>query len=178
MTYTSLILTPEIQSHLAKGYQKKTLIGSASSAESDLENSAGRGYKIPNGVIYTTVVDMAKFASFLMGKGPADVLAPSRLFLYQDQYAVSTGAPLRLKMTVLGPALQVRGIDGYGLGIMSIRRGGYTATGHNGAVSGFSAGLYMNRAAGVAVIVLSSANGDGAVDVRELALRALDLLSK
>ena len=37
MTHTSLVLTPEIQSHVAKGYQKKTLIGSASSAESDLE---------------------------------------------------------------------------------------------------------------------------------------------
>lgn len=113
-----------------------------------------------------------------MGKGPADVLAPARLLLYEDQYVVSTGAPVHLKMTILGPALQVRGIDGYGLGIMSIRRRGYTATGHGGAVSGFSAGLYMNRAAGVAVIVLSSANGDGAVDVRDLALRALDDLSK
>jgi hypothetical protein len=45
---------------------------------------------------------MAKFASFLLGKGPADVLAPSRLFLYQDQYVVSTGAPVHLKMTVRG----------------------------------------------------------------------------
>jgi CubicO group peptidase (beta-lactamase class C family) len=178
MTHTSLVLTPEIQSHVARGYQKKTLIGSASSAESDLENSEGRGYKIPNGAIYTTVGDLAKFASFLMGKGPADVLAPSRLVLYQEQYVTSTGAPVHLKMTVLGPALQIRGIDGYGLGIMSIHRGRYTAEGHGGLVSGFSAGLFMNRAAGVAVIVLSSASGDGAVDVRELALRALDLLSK
>jgi CubicO group peptidase (beta-lactamase class C family) len=177
MTHTSLVLTPQVQSHLAKGYQTN-LVGSASSAESDLENRTGRGYKVPNGAIYTTVGDLAKFASFLMGKGPADVLAPARLLLYEDQYVVSTGAPVHLKMTILGPALQVRGIDGYGLGIMSIRRRGYTATGHNGAVSGFSAGLYMNRAAGVAVIVLSSANGDGAVDVRDLALRALDDLSK
>jgi CubicO group peptidase (beta-lactamase class C family) len=177
MTHTSLVLTPEVRSHLAKGYQTN-LIGARSSAESDLENRAGRGYKVPNGAIYTTVGDMAKFASFLMGKGPADVLAPSILLQYQDQYVVPTGAPVRLKMTVLGPGLQLRGIDGYGLGIMFIRKGRYTAEGHGGSVSGFSAGLYMNRAAGVAVIVLSSANGDGAVNVRELALRALDLLSK
>jgi CubicO group peptidase (beta-lactamase class C family) len=177
MTHTSLVLTPEMQSHLAKGYEK-TLMGSASSAESDLENRAGRGYKVPNGAMYTTVDDLAKFASFLMGKGPADVLAPSRLLLYQDRYVASTGAPVHLKMTVLWPALQVQGIDGYGLGIMAIQRGRYTAEGHGGSVSGFSAGLYVNRAAGVAVIVLSSANGNGAVDVRELALRALDLLSK
>ena len=56
--------------------------------------------------------------------------------------------------------------------------GGDIAEGHNGAVSGFSAALYMNRAAGVAVVVLASAVGDGAVDVGELALQALDALSK
>jgi CubicO group peptidase (beta-lactamase class C family) len=177
MTHTSLVLTPEVQSHLAKGYQTN-LIGSASSADSDMENRMGRGYKVPNGAIYTTVGDLAKFASFLMGKGPADVLAPAKLLHYQDQYVVSTGAPLRLKMTVLGPGLQLRMIDGYGLGLMLIRKGRYVAAGHGGSVDGFSAGLYMNRAAGVAVVVLSSANGDGALNVRELALQALDTLSK
>jgi CubicO group peptidase (beta-lactamase class C family) len=121
---------------------------------------------------------MAKFASFLMGKGPADVLATSVLLHYQDQYVVSTGAPLRLRMTVLGPGLQLRRMNGYGLGIMYIHEGRYIAAGHGGAVSGFSSALYMNRAAGVAVVVLSSAIGDEAVNVRELALRALDALSK
>lgn len=106
---------------------------------------------------------MAKFASFLMGKGPADVLAPSRLLHYQDQYVVPTSGP---------------GIDAYGLGIMFIREGRYIAAGHGGAVSGFSAALYMNRAASFAVVVLSSAIGNGAVNVQELALRALDALSK
>jgi CubicO group peptidase (beta-lactamase class C family) len=177
MTHTSLVLTPEVQSHLAKGYQTN-LIGSDSSAESDLENRTGRGYKVPNGAIYTTVGDMAKFASFLMGKGPADVLAPDRLLHYQDQYIVSTGAPVRLRMTVLGPGLQQRTIDGYGLGMMFVRKGKYIAAGHGGSVNGFSAALYMNRAAGVAVVVLSSANGDGATNVQEFALRALDALSK
>jgi CubicO group peptidase (beta-lactamase class C family) len=177
MTHTSLVLTPEVQSHLAKGYQTN-LIGSDSSAESDLENRTGRGYKVPNGAIYTTVGDMAKFASFLMGKGPADVLAPDRLLHYQDQYIVSTGAPVRLRMTVLGPGLQLRTIDGYGLGMMFVRKGKYIAAGHGGSVNGFSAALYMNRAAGVAVVVLSSANGDGATNVQEFALRALDALSK
>jgi CubicO group peptidase (beta-lactamase class C family) len=177
MTNTSLVLTPEVQSHLAKGYQTN-LIGSPSAAESDLENRTGRGYKVPNGAIYTTVGDMAKFASFLMGKGPPDVVAPSRLLYYQDQFVVSMGAPLRLRMTVLGPALQLRRSGGYGLGIMFVREGRYIAAGHGGLVSGFSSALYFNRTDGVAVVVLSSATGDGAVDVRGLALRALDALSK
>jgi CubicO group peptidase (beta-lactamase class C family) len=163
MTHTSLVLTPEVQSHLAKGYEMTNLMGSPSSAESDRENRTGRGYKVPNGAIYTTVGDMAKFASFLMGKGPADVLAPSRLLHYQDQYVVRTGEPR---------------FGGYGLGIMFTRERRYIAAGHGGAVSGFSAALYMNRAANVAVVVLGSAVGNGAVDVQELALRALDALSK
>jgi CubicO group peptidase (beta-lactamase class C family) len=163
MTHTSLVLTPYVRSNLAKGYQKTNLTGSPSSAESDLENRMGRGYKVPNGAIYSTVGDMAKFASFLMGRGPADVLTPSRLLYYQTHYVVPTNEP---------------GIDGYGLGIMFIRERRYIAAGHGGAVSGFSAALYMNQPAGVAVVVLSSAIGNGAVDVRELALRALDVLSK
>ena len=162
MTHTSLVLTPEVQSHVAKGYQAN-LTGYASSTESDMESKTGRGYKVPNGAIYTTVGDMAKFASFLMGKGPADVLAPSRLLHYQNQYVVPTGGPNG---------------GGYGLGIMFIRDGKNIAAGHSGAVSGFSAVLYMNREAGVAVVVLASAIGRGAVNVDELALRALDALSK
>jgi CubicO group peptidase (beta-lactamase class C family) len=162
MTHTSLVLTPEVQSHLAKGFQMN-LTGSLSSAESDQENRTGRGYKVPNGAIYTTVGDMAKFASFLMGKGPTDVISPSKLLRYQNQYVVHTDEP---------------GVGGYGLGIMFIREGKFIAAGHSGAVSGFSAALYMNREVGIAVVVLSSAIGKGAVNVDELALRALDALSK
>jgi CubicO group peptidase (beta-lactamase class C family) len=69
MTHTTLELTPDVQRHLAKGYEMA--MGLRSSFESDAENKKGRGYKVPNGAIYTTVGDMAKFASFLMGDGPA-----------------------------------------------------------------------------------------------------------
>jgi CubicO group peptidase (beta-lactamase class C family) len=106
---------------------------------------------------------MAKFASFLMGKGPENVLAPAKLIRYQNQYVVPTGQAIP---------------GGYGLGIMFIRMGRYIAEGHNGAVSGFSAALYMDREAGVAVVVMSSASGVGSVNADVLALRALDALSK
>ena len=59
-----------------------------------------------------------------------------------------------------------------------MRRDGYTAFGHGGAVAGYQAGLYMNRQAGIGVIVLSNAIGGDAVGVDGLALRSLDLLSK
>ena len=98
-----------------------------------------------------------------MGDGPANVLAPARLLHYQNHYVVSTGSA--------GPG-------GYGLGIAFVREGKYLAEGHGGAVSGFSAALYLNREEQVAVVVLSSAVGNGSVNVDGLALQALDILSR
>jgi CubicO group peptidase (beta-lactamase class C family) len=161
MTHTTLELTPDVQRHLAKGYEMA--MGLRSSFESDAENKKGRGYKVPNGAIYTTVGDMAKFASFLMGDGPASVLAPARLLHYQNDYVIPTGTT---------------NSGGYGLGMMFLRLGKAIVKGHGGEVSGYSAALYLNRDAKVAVIVLSSAGGNGSVNVDALALRALDILSK
>ena len=61
---------------------------------------------------------------------------------------------------------------------MFIRYQKFVAEGHSGAVSGFNAALYINRKANIAVVVLVSALGDGAVNADALALRALDILSK
>jgi hypothetical protein len=59
-----------------------------------------------------------------------------------------------------------------------IRRDNYIAFGHTGAVAGYQAGLYVNRDANVGVIVLANAIGSDTVGTGELALKALDLLSK
>jgi CubicO group peptidase (beta-lactamase class C family) len=161
MTHTSPILTPEVQAHLAEGYEKNG--GMVSSSAASQENKDGRGYKVPNGAIYTTVGDLAKFASFLLGNGPPSVLDPNKLLYYQNQFIVPTGG--------LAPG-------GYSLGIMFIRYGKYVAEGHSGAVSGFNAALYINHKANIAVVVLVSAVGSGAINADSLALRALDVLSK
>jgi len=59
-----------------------------------------------------------------------------------------------------------------------MRRDNYVAFGHGCAVSGYQAALYMNRNAGIGVIMLSNTLGDGALDTTDLTLRSLDLLSK
>jgi len=61
---------------------------------------------------------------------------------------------------------------------MVMKRPTYTAVGHGGDVAGYEAALYMNRAAGIGVIVLANSTGDHALDSDALALDALDLLSK
>jgi CubicO group peptidase (beta-lactamase class C family) len=161
MTNTSLVLTPEMAPHLSKGYDVAQ--GKVDSETALRENQGGRGYKVPNGAIYTTVGDMARFASFLMGHGPESVLKKSSLDNDLTRFAVQADFQLD---------------SGYGIGAFVTHRDTYTAFGHGGAVAGYQAALYLNREAGVGVILFANALGPGAVDTDGLALKALDILSK
>jgi len=133
--------------------------GGVDSETAQRENETGRGYKVPNGAIYTTVGDLAHFASFLMGQGPESVLKIATLENFQMQSIV----PADLELT-----------HGYGVGFEVERRENYTEFGHGGAVAGYTASLLMNRKTGVGVIVLSN----GAANPTSIAQRALDILSK
>jgi CubicO group peptidase (beta-lactamase class C family) len=137
--------------------------GGKINTETPRREQAGRGYKVPNGAIYTTVTDLARFASFLMGNGPDIVLKTRSLGQYLDQIEVPSNSRLS---------------EGYGLGFVVMRRDQYTAFGHGGEVPGYEAALYMNRDADVGFIVLTNASGPGSVDPEDLALPSLDLLSK
>jgi hypothetical protein len=66
----------------------------------------------------------------------------------------------------------------YGLGGVVVKRPAYTAVGHDGDVAGYEAALYMNRGAGIGVIVLANSTGDDALDSDAFALDVLDVLSK
>jgi len=93
-----------------------------------------RGYKVPNGGIYSTVLDMAKFAAALMGESPVQIL---------------TDAGRRDMMTPQAPA------DAYGLGL-SVRRseGGVMMVGHGGSVAGYNAQLVFDPESKVGVAML------------------------
>lgn len=84
---------------------------------------------MPNGAVYTTVGDLAKFASFLMGNGPDDVLKITSLHHDLDQVIV----PSNSRMT-----------EGYGLGFMVRRRAEYVAFGHGGDLAGYEAAMYVD----------------------------------
>jgi CubicO group peptidase (beta-lactamase class C family) len=160
MRHTTLELTPDMLPHLSKGYQ---VDGGNVDADLPQREHNGRGYKVPNGAIYTTVEDLAHFASFLLGKGPNSVLTTATLEHSLMQLAVQSDFRLS---------------SGYGLGFLVIRRDSYLAFGHDGNVAGYQAALYMNRDRSTGVIMLANAVGTGALDTQALALRSLDLLSK
>jgi CubicO group peptidase (beta-lactamase class C family) len=158
MTHTALDWSPEMLPHLSKGYQP-TGPTAVDSEVAQRERETGRGYKVPNGAIFTTVGDLARFASFLMGQGPETVLKTASL----ENFQLHSIVPADLALT-----------SGYGIGFMAERREGYSEFGHGGSVAGYTADLQMNRKTGVGVIVFSN----GAANPTAIATQALNILSK
>ena len=158
MAHTALERNDQMRAHLSKGYQ---VMGpnEVDSAIAQRENETGRGYKVPNGAIYTTVADLGRFVSFLLGQGPDGVLKPATLQRFQTQIMVPADSGLN---------------SGYGVGFQVDRRENYVAMGHGGAVAGYTAMLLMNRPKGVGVVVFSN----GAANPAAIAERALDVLSR
>lgn len=158
MTSSSLDRNPAMMVHLSKGYQ----VTGPSTVDAEIaqrEHETGRGYKVPNGAMYTTVSDLSRFASFLMGEGPENVLKKASLQRFQAQSIVPGDVTLNF---------------GYGIGFSVDRRDGYVAFGHGGSVAGYTAMLLINRAKGVGVVALSN----GAANPSVISEKALDMLSK
>ncbi len=151
MEHTAFELNEKIRADLAKGYHD-------SDWRMPLEQHKGRGYKVPNGALYSTVGDMARFLSFEMEHGPNGVLKKTSLYLNFMQVYSATGDLAH----------------GYGIGFEARRRGSLVAYGHGGAVVGYPAAAYFNRESGKGVIVLANASGAGGIDVVYLAMRILE----
>lgn len=144
---------------IAKGYEIDR-DGDVSS-EAPQREHAGRGYKVPNGAIYTTVGDLAKFVAFELGEGPESVLKRSTL---DDNYARVNSSNGRLD-------------SGYGVGFQLTRRGEHVFLGHGGSVAGYTAQAWVHRPSKTGVIVLRNAGG-GRFQLGELTFRALEELAK
>jgi len=148
---------PAIGPVIAKGYAIRggALDGSAPEREHE-----GRGYKVPNGALYTTVGDLAKFLSFELGHGPSAVLSPKAR---DGNYSRVLSASGTLD-------------SGYGIGFQATRRGANVFIGHGGSVAGYSAAAHVHRPSQTGIIVLRNVGG-GPVSVGGLALRALEILA-
>jgi CubicO group peptidase (beta-lactamase class C family) len=140
MTSSAFEPNDAIKARISKGYHvgKDKL-----DTETPQREHLGRGYKVPNGAIYTTVEDLAKFVLFEMGEGPTSVLSKENL---EDHYKriISSGASLQ---------------SGYGTGVEVLRQGDLIALGHGGAVAGYLAAAYFDRTTKNGGIVLRNATG-------------------
>lgn len=150
MTSSGFVVTPELAEHLAVG----TSNGRDGTLDRDTpaREHIGRGYKVPNGGIYATVGDLARFMGALSGRTSAQVLGPgTRALLLEDQ---TPG-------------------DGYSFGFQ-VRDlpDGTRVIGHGGSVAGYTATLVFEPVSGVGVVLLRSYNR-GATNLGQAALGVL-----
>jgi CubicO group peptidase (beta-lactamase class C family) len=157
MTHTAFEPNSVIEPKLAKGYSVR---GSKVDAEVPQREHAGRGYKVPNGALYTTVDDLARFVAFELGEGPETVLKKDTLAA-NFRRVTATASDLK---------------SGYGVGFAVAREGDWLFCGHNGAVAGYQADAIFNRPSKVGFIILRNVSG-GKFDVHGLATKSLAILS-
>lgn len=147
---TFILDDPELIGRMSVGYSRDGDTGELS-AERATREHFGRGYKVPNGGIYSTVEDLAAFAAALLGRGPVQILGPeSRRELFTPQ----------------APA------DGYGLGFSVEEEDGARVVGHGGSVAGYNARLAFELETGLGVAMLRTTSYEP--PVRELLLELVD----
>jgi CubicO group peptidase (beta-lactamase class C family) len=155
MKQTDFVPTPEIRKVLAKGYELRN--GKPDGAQAAREHD-GRGYKVPNGAIYTTVGDLAKFVSLWLQEGPETVLKRETIRDNLSRTGSATG-----DLT-----------SGYGIGFQVTRRGTTVFYGHGGSVAGYRAQMLFHPATKTGVIVLRNVGG-GPFNPSAVAERVLTL---
>jgi CubicO group peptidase (beta-lactamase class C family) len=158
MSNTVFEPTPAMKANLARGYDIDRE-GKISWAASERE-WAGRGYRVPNGALISTMRDLAKFVAWELGSGPDSVLKRET---QRDNYS-----------RVLIAAGDMR--SGYGIGFQVARRGAIVAQGHGGTTSGFLSQALFDRESRTGVIVLRNVTG-GKLDPNAVAMRMLEIVS-
>jgi CubicO group peptidase (beta-lactamase class C family) len=143
---TFIVNRPDMWARLAVGYDQDSETRAVSSGQSTREH-LGRGYKVPNGGIYSTVGDLARFAAAMMGESGSPILsAESR----------------REMLTPQPPA------TAYGLGFRLVGE----VAGHGGSVAGYNAELTFHLPSKLGVVVLRTTSYSPPADM--LLLRLLN----
>jgi CubicO group peptidase (beta-lactamase class C family) len=133
MTGSTFVVDEELMPRLAKGYQNGR---NGIDAETPAREHAGSGYKVPNGGVYSTVADLARFAGAVSGTPGLRILSEG-----------SRNEMLRVQ-TPEDPR------NGYGLGLAIEQDGEKRLASHGGSVAGYTAHLAFDPDARVAVILL------------------------
>lgn len=154
MTRTGWEPVGALRSDLAHGYTRRD--GRPDRTQPDRELD-GRGYRVPNGNLFSTVNDLARFVMWETGTLDAPVIRrETQMFNYARTHSAN-GA-----MT-----------SGYGLGFTVTRRGDLVALGHGGSTAGYRASALFDPRTRTGVVVLRNAEG-GSFDAGAVALRILE----
>lgn len=134
MESTTFVMTPALFPRLSRGYG-----GSGDAAPDTLapaREHRGRGYKVPNGGIYSTVHDLARFMAAVGGTSEPAILSPS-----------SRAELLRVQTPDGGESRY-----GLGFSIQDAEMG--RIVGHGGSVAGYHAYLLLHPESRIGVILL------------------------
>jgi CubicO group peptidase (beta-lactamase class C family) len=157
--------TPDIRKNLAHGFTRATRQAPPDGAAPDRELD-GRGYRVPNGALFSTINDLAKFVSWELGIGPAGLIKKETQDANYLRVYSATDTRTALTMS-----------SGYGLGFQATRRGDAVFLGHGGSTSGYHSSVLFHRPSRLGVVVLRSCDAC-AVDAGPVALQILDKLVK
>lgn len=157
MSRSAMEATPEMRRDLAHGYQRRQ--GSEPSRANGDRELDGRGYRVPNGALFSTIHDLAKFVAWELGEGPDGVLKKETQDANYARAFFSNAA-----MT-----------SGYGVGFQITRRGDVVMIGHGGSTAGYHASALVHRPSKLGVIVLRNCDSC-TVDAGPVAARTLERL--
>ncbi len=158
MSSSGFVVTAAMAERLATGYVRRR--DGTVDAETPWAEHVGRGYKVPNGGIYSTVGDLARFIAGLTGAGSARLLGPEALRLVRVSQTPEGDTP-------------------YSFGFSIARRDGSPdLLGHGGSVAGYNAQITFEPESGIGVILLRNYGG-GVTDLgraaQELVWRLVEL---
>jgi len=141
MTSSTFIIDDRLQPSLSVGHANSPE-GEVNTERPALEHD-GRGYKVPNGGVYSTVDDLAAFAAGVMGRG--------RPPLFTDA----------MRAEVLSVQTPESPDSGYGLGFSINTVDDRVFAGHGGSVAGYTAYLLFEPATGLTAVLLRNYNRGG-----------------
>ena len=140
MESSTFIIGEDLRPLLTAGYANRR--DGTVNAESPAREHAGRGYKVPNGGIYSTVADLARFSSGIMGTSPVAILNSAN------------------RAEVLRVQTPEEGRGRYSLGFsIQITDEGHKLAGHGGSVAGYTAHLLFHPESGIGVVLLRNYGG-------------------
>ena len=114
----------------------------------------GRGWRLPNGGLYSTVEDLARFVAFESGAENAAVLSKKTL---ESNFVRVQSAYTNFEY-------------GYGIGFQVRRRGNLVAIGHDGVVAGYQSSAWFDSKTRIGVVTLTTRQE------KFLGLRALEII--
>ena len=124
---------------LATGYERRR--DGRVDAEFPYLEHVGRGYKVPNGGVYSTVGDLGRFVAGLTGAATVPVLGPEGRKLIRSSQTPEEGAQYSFGFSI------------------SRREGAPDLIGHGGSVAGYNAHLIFEPETGIGVVLLRNYGG-------------------